>query len=424
MSELPPNLPALPEGWMWRPLGALLDPDRGISYGIVQPGQHDPNGIPIIRVNDFSDGQIIADDVRRVSPEIESKYSRTRLQGGEVLLTLVGSIGQSAVVPDEFAGWNLARAVGLIPVHPDIDSRWITFCLKSPLVQHYVDVWANTTVQATLNLGDVEQLPIPVPPDDEMERLTGYLANLEDKIELNRQMNATLEAIARAIFKSWFVDFDPVWAKAEGRDPGLPEEIAALFPDSFEESELGRIPAGWEIDRLDRLFVLQRGFDLPTRKRVPGEYPILSASGITGTHDEFMVEGPGVTTGRSGLLGEVFYIDKDFWPLNTSLWVREFRIATPLFAYHFLKTIDLPKYNSGSAVPSLNRNYVHNLNVIIPPNVIVNAFETIVYPLFHLRKQNRAESETLIELRDTLLPKLISGEIRVNEISSTGENVA
>lgn len=147
---------------------------------------------------------------------------RTRLEGGEVLLTLVGTTGQSAVVPKEMAGWNIARAVAVIRPKPEVGANWINICLRTKDVQQFLDERATTTVQKTLDLGDVREIPIPVPPKDIKENIeTIYLA-LTNKIELNRQINQTLEQIAQAIFKSWFVDFEPVKAKVEAKQAFTP----------------------------------------------------------------------------------------------------------------------------------------------------------------------------------------------------------
>jgi len=190
---------------------------------------------------------------------------------------------------------------------------------------------------------------------------------------------------------------------------------ADLFPDKFEDSPLGKIPKGWKVGRLDDLLVLQRGFDLPTSQRIPGKYPVIAASGSSGTHAEYKVKGPGVVTGRSGLLGKVFFVHEDFWPLNTSLWVKEFRISRPLHAYHLLRGLEFETFNSGSAVPTLNRNHVHNIPVIVPPISVVEAFETLVIPMFRNFRENDKQASTLADIRDALLPKLLSGEIRIKE---------
>ena len=247
-----------------------------------------------------------------------------------------------------------------------------------------------------LTKGMIEDFDIALPPLPTQRRIADILSALDDKIELNRQTNATLEAMAQAIFKQWFVDF---------HYPGATGERV--------ESELGLIPAGWRVGTFGELMILQRGFDLPKKKRVSGKYSVIAASGPSGTHNEFKVKGPGVTTGRSGVLGNVFYSADDFWPLNTSLWVKEFKQSTPIFAFYFLKTLDLSAMNGGSAVPTLNRNHVHALTVAIPPKHLIEEFESIISSLLAIRKTKRNESRTLAQTRDALLPKLMRGEIEV-----------
>jgi type I restriction enzyme S subunit len=236
--------------WETVALEKVIEPGRGISYGIVQPGPPAPKGVPIVRVSDVRNGRIATEDPLRVSPLIEAAHSRNRLAGGELLLTIVGTIGETAVVPASLAGWNTARAVAVIPVRKDVGSYWVQIALCGREVRAFIDARLNTTVQATLNLRDVAQLPIIFPPQRERDGIAHIIGTLDDKIELNRRTNETLEAMARALFKSWFVDFDPVLAKVEGRDPGLPKLFADLFSDSFEDSEMGEIPSGWKVTSL------------------------------------------------------------------------------------------------------------------------------------------------------------------------------
>jgi type I restriction enzyme S subunit len=249
--------------WHTVPLERLVDPGRAISYGIVQPGTPASDGVPIVRVTDIRDGRIATEQPLRVSRDVEAAYSRTRLRGGELLLTLVGTVGEAAVVPHSLAGWNTARAVAVIPVCEDVGSYWVKLALQAPEVRQIIDSRVNTTVQATLNLRDVAQLPIVLPPQSERRAIAHILGTLDDKIELNRRMNETLEAMAQAFFKSWFVDFNPVRAKAEGRDPGLPKPLADLFPARLVDSELGEIPAGWEVACVDDEFDLTMGQSPP-----------------------------------------------------------------------------------------------------------------------------------------------------------------
>ncbi len=242
------------------------------------------------------------------------------------------------------------------------------------------------------------------------------MSALDDRITLLRETNATLEAIAQVLFKSWFVDFDPVRAKAEGRQPeGMDAITAALFPDSFEESELGLVPKGWEIGELQDLLVLQRGFDLPASERTEGAYPLIAASGPSGTHHIAMAKGPGVVTGRSGVLGKVFLTLEDYWPLNTTLWVKEFRRATSCYAFELLKLLDFASFNAGSAVPTLNRNHVHSLKYVLPPVELVESYEGTALSIHQRVLENNRQAQTLTQLRDTLLPRLISGQLRLPE---------
>ncbi len=215
---LPDELPVIPDGWRYESLGDLVE-ERGVSYGIVQPGTETTDGVPIVRVNNIRNGRIDTTDMLKVGADIEAKFKRSRLRGGEVFLTLVGTLGEVAIVPENLRGWNVARAVGVIPVRPDPGSLWVSICLRSAFIQHCIRMWATTTVQATFNLRDLAKLPIPIPPTDTRKAIAAVLGALDDKIELNRRMNATLEAMARALFQSWFVDFDPVRAKLDGRQP-------------------------------------------------------------------------------------------------------------------------------------------------------------------------------------------------------------
>jgi type I restriction enzyme, S subunit len=225
-----------------------------------------------------------------------------------------------------------------------------------------------------------DDLILSLPPLSEQKSIAAVLSSLDDKIDLLHRQNATLETMAEALFKQWFV--------VEAREE-------------------------WEEGKIEDLFILQRGFDLPIQSRIEGEYPIIASSGESGYHSEYKVKGPGVTTGRSGVLGNVFYIHEDFWPLNTSLFIKEYKISTPLHSYFVLKNVDLNTFNAGSAVPTLNRNHVHELKIDIPPINLIREFEKIVLPSFKKIKANTIQICTLTTLRDTLLPKLMSGEVRV-----------
>ncbi|MBD2295254.1 restriction endonuclease subunit S [Anabaena sphaerica FACHB-251] len=205
--------------------------------------------------------------------------------------------------------------------------------------------------------------------------------------------------MAQTLYHEWFVKF---------RFPGH-EQV------NMVESELGLIPEGW-IGKLEDALILQRGFDLPSKQRQEGNILVYAATGVVGTHNEAKVKAPGIVTGRSGSLGTVMYVDEDFWALNTTLWVKEFRTVTPIYAFYLLKSLRLEQYNSGAAVPTLNRNDIHGLPVVIPSAEILEKFSQNVEPLFILKKNLIKRNQNLRATRDLLLPKLISGEIDVEKL--------
>jgi type I restriction enzyme S subunit len=405
----------MPDGWESRTLGELADEERGITYGIVQPGHHVSDGVPIIRVQNIVDGTLETSDVMRVAPEIAAKYRRTCLRGGELLLSLVGSVGSSVITPPEFAGWNTARAVAVVPLRAGIDARWVRFCLRSAPLQHLMEVWCNTTVQATLNLKDVTRLPIPLPPPREREAIVAVLGALDDKIELNRRMNRTLEELAGALFRAWFVDFEPVVAQAAGRAPlGLASAVAALFPASFTDSELGLIPQGWEARSVQTVFDIRDGKTLPARIRhETGRYIAFGANGEMARCDVATTEQPCVILGKIGSCGALHRSVEPCWVTNNAFCIQPGAADSLEFTWSTLREIDFAAFIGGSANPYMPLKNFGFERVLFPPAELRSAFERTTSPWRRMVEHNVRESRTLAALRDTLLPKLLSGVLRV-----------
>jgi type I restriction enzyme S subunit len=340
------------------------------------------------------------------------------LQPDDILLNITGdgiTFGRACLVPRTVLPACVNQHVAIVRLdrcraHPG----YVLGYLTHPTVKEYIESFNAGGSRRAITKAHIESFVVPLPPLHIQVAVGELLAAFDDRITLLRETNTTLEAIAQALFKSWFVDFDPVRAKMEGRVPdGMDEATAALFPDGFEPSELGVVPRGWPVGRLEDLLVLQRGFDLPSQDRTPGDFPIIAASGPSGTHHEAMVKGPGVVTGRSGVLGKVFLELEDFWPLNTTLWVKDFRAATPCYAYEVLRLLDFKSFNAGSAVPTLNRNHIHGLPYVLPDRCCMEVFESIALMLHQRCKENEKQAQALISLQETLLPRLISGHLRL-----------
>ena len=185
------------------------------------------------------------------------------------------------------------------------------------------------------------------------------------------------------------------------------------FPGHETAVQKDGLPEGWCRERLDQALFLQRGFDLPNGARVAGDIPVYASTGVGGFHNEARVKGPGVVTGRSGTLGGVRYVPEDYWPLNTVLWVKEFRRVRPIVAFFMLSELNLAQFNSGASVPTLDRKVVHAEWVTIPPVEVMTLFEQYAEPVFKQLTTLQNANTQAARARDELLPKLMSGAIRV-----------
>ena len=378
-----------------------------------------PAGVRVIRGNNLSGGREPEGEYVHVSEETADSLQSCCLKPGDLVFPHRGNIGEVGITPDD--GLRYMLSTSLMKLSPDrkrAEPLYLMYFFKSAIGRAALLMNASQvgTPGIATPLKSLRGIQWPLPPLTIQRQITETLSTLDDRITRLRETNATLEAIAQALFKSWFVDFDPVRAKMEGRAPeGMDEATAALFFDALEESELGWVPKGWRVGELQDLLVLQRGFDLPSDDRVVGAYPIIAASGPSGTHKIAMAKGPGVVTGRSGVLGKVFLELGDYWPLNTTLWVKEFKAATPCYAYEVLRCLDFNSFNAGSAVPTLNRNHIHGLKYLIPSRACVETYESLVMAFHERVRMNSLQAQTLATLRDTLLPRLISGQLRLPE---------
>lgn len=309
------------------------------------------------------------------------------------------------------------------------NTRYLCYALKTADIGSYL----SGSTRPKLTQGDMKRIPVSCPKPDEQRAIAHILGSLDDKIELNRRMNQTLETTARAIFKSWFVDFDPlVWKAVQIGNPvperftataaryrngtpcSVPDEIAALFPDSFKDSEIGEIPKGWKVKSIGEVAEFPYGKALKASNRKPGDIPVFGSNGQVGVHNEALVKGPGIVIGRKGNPGIVTWSYKDFFPIDTTFYVKRTGVVSSLnYLYYALKNQDLPSLSADSAVPGLNRNLAYMSKFLVPYEKLLAAFDEQIDPLFYKIYANEKESETLASLRDTLLPKLISGKLRV-----------
>ncbi|HCJ6188821.1 TPA: restriction endonuclease subunit S [Citrobacter freundii] len=419
----------------------LIDGDRGKNY----PKHNDfmENGYCLfLSAKNVTKSGFQFQETAFINEIKDSQLRAGKLSYGDIILTTRGTVGNVAYYDSSNPYKNIRVNSGMIIIRADEklwNSKFLYFILTSVFLQEQIINLISGSAVPQLPARDIKKFILPVIDRNIQDKIANIISAFSDKISINIDTNQTLEQMSQTLFKSWFVDFDPVidnaldagnpipemlQSRAELRQKvrnsadfkPLPADIRSLFPAEFEETELGWIPKSWEIGKLQDLLILQRGFDLPSTQRNIGLHPIIAASGYNGTHDIAMVKAPGIVTGRSGVLGNVFLILEDFWPLNTTLWVKELKRATPCYGYELLKMIDFSSFNGGSAVPTLNRNHIHNLDYLLPPRNLIEKFELFSMSLHRRVHKFQKQKQILTALRDTLLPKLISGELSLEDL--------
>jgi type I restriction enzyme S subunit len=348
------------------------------------------------------------------------KLANVEVLENDVLLNITGdSVARCCMAPSKFLPARVNQHVAIIRTDPArLNPRFLRFFLVSELQQDRMLALASSgATRNALTKEMIQSFLVPTPPIHEQNAVATLLTNIENRIETLYASNAVLEAIARAIFKSWFVDSDPVKAKAEGREPeGMDADTAALFPSEFEETPLGPVPCGWNVVNLGQLAEFAYGKPLKAENRNGGRFPVMGSNGRVGWHDEALVLGPGIVVGRKGNPGTVTWVDSDFFPIDTTFFVRPRNLARGLYILkNQLDFLNLPDLSADSAVPGLNREIAYQTRLANPPKLIANIFQDIVDPLVAKAAQNEGLVAILADLRDTLLPRLISGKLRVQE---------
>jgi len=421
----------------FKPLGDLCDPERGITYGIVKVGDYVEGGVPVIRGGDIREGRIVFDGEKRVTEEVSQQFKRTILRGGEILVNLIAEPGHTAIVPPALAGANVSRDVAVIALNDQVDHKYVDYCLKSPMAVNWLRARLQGSVTQKINLGTLRDLPIPTRPRNEQRAIAHVLGTLDRKLELNRMMNETLAAIARALFKSWFVDFDPVRAKAEGRNCGLPKSIADLFPDSFAPSEKGEIPSGWQLKPIGELAAVNGGSTPSTKEpsyweggthfwATPKDLSALKTPILLDT--ERKITNAGLAQISSGLLpagtvlmssrAPIGYLAVAEVPVAINQGFIAMKAAVGVSNLFLLRWVEwahdlIVSHANGSTFLEISKSSFRPILVVTPPAPVMKEFDRIVRPLFERMVCNERSSRTLANIRDTLLPRLISGELRI-----------
>jgi len=431
-------------------LGELLGTKgyiRGPFGSALRRNELQSSGIPVYEQQHAIDG--VREFRYFIDDEKYKELKRFAVHENDLIISCSGTIGRVSVIRKEDPPGIISQA--LLILRPDVSvatPEFLYYFLTSRVGFRSIASVSSGSVQVNIaRRSVVESIRLRLPPLPVQRAIARILGALDDKIELNRKMNETLEAMARAIFKSWFVDFDPVKAKAESRQPsGMDAATAAVFPDSFVESELGLIPRGWAVATLGEVLgtlvsgarprggatsegvpsigaenVLGLGrYDYSKEKFVPlGFFEQLKAKGADVRPGDVLLYKDGAKVGRKA------YFDCGFphrqCAINEHVFIlraTEHRLQRFLFFWldQPWMTHEIVSLNSNSAQPGINQAGVRGLPILLPETNLIGAFDATVAPLTDAIFANYLESRTLAAIRDALLPKLMSGEIRVGQV--------
>jgi type I restriction enzyme S subunit len=446
----------------WREirLGDLVDEGvLAISDGYrVRNEELGPEGIPFVRGGDIGDGWINTTTEDHIRPEFANRVRAKITQPGDVAFITKGTVGRAGrlregqppvVFAPQVAYWRVLQ--------PEVlDSAFLFYLVRSHPFQSalYGAKSHGAMVADYVSISQQHDFRLQVPDIDSQRAIAHILGTLDDKIELNRRMNETLESIARALFQSWFVDFDPVRAKAESRDTGLPKHIADLFPDSFEESELGEIPKGWRATKLGTetkrcggaIQTGPFGSQLHASDYVAEGVPVVMPKDISGRRVSTasiarIQEHDAERLSRHRLQsGDVVYSRRGDVERHALIGPREIgwlcgtgcllvrlgpRWPSPMFASFALDRPEtrgwISQHAIGATMPNLNTGILSDVPLVMPSDEILRAFAHAADPIQNLVVARDAQATTLARVRDELLPRLLSGELELPAVECFAE---
>lgn len=371
----------IPEDWAI----TSLDTVAKIVDSLHQTPTFSNDGYAMVRVTDIKIGNLNLDGALKVSATVFTEFiSNYAPKRSDIVLSRVGSYGVSSFVDTDEP---FCMGQNTVVIQPWVPPRYLYYVLNSPGIRRQIEDGSYGSGYKSLSLKNIKELSLPIPHADEEQR-----------------------AIATALS-----DVDALLAKldalvAKKRDL----KVATMQQLLTGQTRLPGFSGEWEVKRLGDISPLQRGFDLLTSRLHPGSYPVVYSNGVSSYHDEFMVKGPGVVTGRSGTIGNVHFVEGDFWPHNTSLWVTSFKGNSPKFIFYLLSSLGLDKFGTGSGVPTLNRNDVHAHKVLIPTTAAEQtAIATILSDMDAELTALEARRDKTRALKQGMMQELLTGRIRL-----------
>ena len=334
---------------------------------------------------DFDNAYFISED------DYQKIIKRSKVDKWDVIISMIGEYCGFCYVEDSDFTDYAVKNVGIFKVGERIKSLWLYYYLTSPEGKAQLKSIRAGSSQPYISLGALRDLIIPVPSIEKMKEIVSILSSLDRKIELNNKINADLEEMAQAVFKNWFVDFEP------------------FKNGKFVDSELGMIPEGWKVGCLGDLITIKYGKD--HKKLEDGTIPVYGSGGLLRFVNSWLYEGESVLIPRKGTLDNIMYVNEKFWTVDTMFFSVPKMEYVMKYVYDYIRRFDFSKMNEGTSVPSNTAARLNKMQILIPTPKVIEMYDKTLCPIYNRRKTNMQESSRLSLLRDTLLPRLMSGEI-------------
>lgn len=352
------------------------------------------SGYPLIRTPNIGKGRFNLEGVHRVSEDVyKQRNLRATPQDNDLIFAREAPAGNVAIIKNGEKFCLGQRTVLIRPNSQYVSPDFLTYFLLAPQQQYGLLGTANGATVAHVNLPTIRELEINLPSLKTQYRIADILSAYDDLIENDHKQIKLLEEAAQRLYKEWFVDLH--------------------FPGHKHTKIVDGVPEGWARHNVNEVVTFHRGYDLTKENMQKGPYPVVGSTSVIGYHDKYKIAGPGIVTGRSGSLGQFQLIWENYWPHNTSLYVSNFKNHNIFYVFSLLQTLDFSALNNGGAIPTLNRNTLSNIEIIEPPARLQDEYSVIANYLYSEINIKQNEIKILVQARDRLLPKLMSGEVEV-----------
>lgn len=354
-------------------------------------------GVLFLRVENVGEqGQFVLGKVKYISEETDKFLSSSRLQSGDILFSIAGTLGRVAVVPDVLLPANINQALALIRFkNKNLDRQYLKYVLQSGLIKAQVNLMVAQLAQHSLKLQQIRDLKFPLPSKSEQKKITEILSAIDETIEKNRE----------------------IIEKTKELKKGLMQELhtRGIGHKKFKKTEIGKIPVDWKIVKIKDIMSINLGKSLSANKREGNLYPVYGSNRIVGYHKDFLVEGPGIIMGRKGTVGSVTWSDTSFWPLDTTYYIiTDISKCNLKWLYYQLCKLNYNQINTAVSLSTLSKDFILNSKIILPPYPEQKIFAQILSAVDISIEKEIVNKDKLINFRKEMMKVLFKGKIRVN----------